>query len=122
MALQGKHAVAINTIRIRGQHDIEPGTVFEHESSKEANRLFSIDVLREATKDEADLYEARVKEGYIPRRTLSGEGDTAIDGTFVAGDKPASVTAADAQAEAAKKEAEKAAAAKPGAKKASDDI
>lgn len=110
MAISGKHAVAINTIRVRGLADIEPGTVFEHESSDEANRLFSMDVLREATKDEADLYDARVKEGKIARRTLSGEGDN-VFASAAGGGVPLSVTAADAVA-AAKKVADEVAAPK----------
>lgn len=124
MALSGKHAVAINTIRVRGIADIEPGTVFEHEGSAEANRLFSIDALREANKDEVDLYEGRVKQGVIPRRTLSGKDDGVVEGTFAAGQTPGTVTAAEAAAEAEKKAQQEAAskAATKGGKKDADDI
>jgi hypothetical protein len=127
MAISGKHAVAISTIRVRGLTDIEAGTVFEHESSAEANSLFSADHIREATSDEADLYEGRVKQGVIPRRTLSGEGDGVV--AKATGQETPVVTAEQAAAEkraaeqAAAKEAEaKAAANKKTSGKGNEDI
>lgn len=133
MAISGKHAVAISTIRVRGLVDIEPGTVFEHEGSKEANRLYSMDAIREATDDEAALYDVRVKDGEIHRRTLSGEGDGVMAevGDIYAGqnklatvtaDDVAAIKAAEAKAAETKAAGEKAAATKPAAKKADDQI